>query len=166
MKRIFLITLSALLVGCQSDVRGVTDPADILFSAATATTSTSVPLDLLVFVPCADGGAGELVQLTGFLLVLSHSTFNASGGFRVVSHFNPQGVSGVGLSTGLRYRGTGVTQESFGAGPGSTYSFVNSFQVIGQGPGNNFVVHQTVHLTVNAQGTVTAVVDEVRVECK
>jgi hypothetical protein len=44
-------------------------------------------------------------------------------------------------------------------------TFVNNFKIIGQGPGNNFLVHQNVHITVNANGTLTASVDNFSTEC-
>jgi hypothetical protein len=43
---------------------------------------------------------------------------------------------------------------------------VNNFRIIGQGTGNNFLVHETFHITVNADGTMTASVDNFSVDCK
>ena len=43
---------------------------------------------------------------------------------------------------------------------------MNNFRIIGQGPGNNFLVHETFHVTINANGVVTATVDNFSVECK
>jgi len=43
---------------------------------------------------------------------------------------------------------------------------VNNFRIIGQGPGNNFLVHETFHFTINANGNVTAFVDHFSVDCK
>ena len=37
---------------------------------------------------------------------------------------------------------------------------------IGQGNGNNFLVHDNVHITVNADGTVTPFHDNFSIECK
>ncbi len=126
------------------------------------------PIDLLVFVPCADGGAGEFVQLTGNLHDLFHLTINGNR-FMLKIHTQPQGIAGVGLSTGDKYRGTGVTQERFGGSLVNgqfSDTFVNNFRIIGQGPGNNFLVHQNLHVTVNANGEVTAFVDNASVACK
>jgi hypothetical protein len=125
----------------------------------------SFPIAITVFVPCADGGAGELVVLEGDLHVLLTITENANH-LSVKSHSQPQGISGIGLSTGDKYQGTGVTQDHFTIGLGETFTFVNNFRIIGQGPGNNFLVHETFHVTINANGVVTAVVDNFSVECK
>src|SRR5205814_1743223 len=117
-------------------------------------------------VPCANGGAGEDVQLTGMIHDLLHITMDAAGGLHVKSHDNPQGVSGVGLTTGTEYRGTGVTQEESNATAGVEDTFVNNFRVVGQGPDNNFLLHENFHVTVNANGDVTASHDNLSVDCK
>jgi hypothetical protein len=38
--------------------------------------------------------------------------------------------------------------------------------MIGQGPGNNYSVHENFHITFNANGDVTAVQDNFNVDCK
>lgn len=134
--------------------------------AITFTSNERVPITLFVFVPCANDGTGELVELTGTLHVLTHVTIDDRGGLHVKTHFQPQGVSGVGLTTGDKYQGTGVTQQRFNATAGITDTFVNNFRIVGQGPGNNFLVHQNVHITITPNGDVTAAVDNFRVECK
>src|SRR5262244_125200 len=56
-------------------------------------------ISLTVFVPCAAGGAGEIVDLSGPLHTLVTFTINGnnvSGKF----HFQPQGIRGVGETTG------------------------------------------------------------------
>jgi hypothetical protein len=125
----------------------------------------SFPIAITLFVPCADGGAGELVVLEGDLHVLLSITQNDNH-LSVKSHSQPQGISGTGLSTGDNYQGTGVTQNHFTTGLGETFTFVNNFRIIGQGPDNNILVHETFHVTINANGVVTATVDNFSVECK
>jgi hypothetical protein len=68
-----------------------------------------------------------------------------------------------------KYQATGVTQDYFkGAFNNGQFNqtFVNNFRIIGQGPGNNFLVHENFHLTINANGEVTATHDNFSVECK
>src|SRR6187551_265674 len=76
--------------------------------ASVITTNEQVPLALTVFIPCVP----ENVTVTGTLHIVSHTTVNPDGSFHIVSHFNPQGVSGTGDVTGAQYRGTGVTQTT------------------------------------------------------
>jgi len=140
--------------------------APVSAAAVSFTSSVSFPIDIVVFVPCAAGGAGEDVALSGTLHDLLHVTFDGAGGAHVKFLDNPQGVRGVGLTTGLKYQATGVTQEEFNVKVGEQTTFVNNFRIIGQGPGNNFLIHENFHVTVNANGTLTAFVDNFRADCK
>ena len=144
-------------------------PQPSIAQAVVFTENLKVPIDLTVFVPCADEGAGEFVELSGNLHTLTHVTEDSAGGVHLKVHFQPQGISGVGLTTGDSYRATGVTQEHINENSGGlpfTDTFVNNFRIIGQGPGNNFLVHENFHITVNENGVVTAFVDNFSVECK
>jgi hypothetical protein len=136
-------------------------------SASTVTTSTTFPISLTVFVPCAAGGAGENVALSGNLHDLFHVTFDGNGGFHLDASDNPQGVSGVGLTTGDKYQGTGITRfdTTNTAGGTSVFTFVNNFRIVGSGPGNNFLVHENMHVTVNPDGTVTSFHDNFSITC-
>jgi hypothetical protein len=137
-------------------------------SASTVTTNTSSPISFTEFVPCAAGGAGELVDLSGELHDLFHVTLAADGSVHLHVTDNPQGVSGVGQTTGATYHGTGVTR--FDANLASGFlplneTFVNNFRIIGQGPGNNLLIHENLHVTVNPDGTVTSFHDNFSVTC-
>lgn len=128
----------------------------------------STDINLVVFVPCANQGAGELVELSGPLHTLITFTSNART-FSGKSHFQPQGISGIGIDTGDRYQATGVTQDHFkGSFTNSqfTQTFVNNFRIIGRGPGNNFLLHENFHITINANGDVTTAHDNFSVDCK
>ena len=125
------------------------------------------PFSQVVNVPCADGGAGENVVLTGFLHVLITGTFDASGSLHTTTHFQPMGVAGTGETTGDVYRATGITRdEANGIDVPFEATFVNNFRIIGPGKGNNFLVHETAHVTVNALGEVTVLLDDLSIECK
>jgi hypothetical protein len=137
-------------------------------AATSFTSSVTIPIDLTVFVPCANGGAGELVTLSGNLHDLFHVTFDGSGGLTIKFLDNPQGVSGVGETTGAVYHGTGQTQETFhfsGVSDSFSDTFVNVFHIVGTGPGNDFFVREVFHVTVNANGTLAAFVDQFSVTC-
>jgi hypothetical protein len=122
--------------------------------------------DEVIWVDCANGGNGEEVHLTGYLHVTFRQTFDNAGGVHVKMHANPQGISGVGLTTGDQFRGTGVSQDQFNLKVGEQSTSINNFNIIGKGPGNNALVHSTFHITVNANGTVTAFVDNSHSECR
>jgi hypothetical protein len=127
-------------------------------------TNTVVPITILVNIPCVP----ETVLLTGELHVLIAQEVDSNGGIHIKSHSQPQGISGVGMLTGDKYQGTGVTQEHFNdhAGLPIEDTFVNNFRIIGQGPGNNFLVHTTLHITIDANGVLTADVVNASTDCK
>lgn len=146
---------------------GLLFSAPVKAQASANTLNTTVPFMDTFLVPCANGGAGELVDLSGDLHVLFHTTVNGNNG-RLYQHFQPQGVSGVGETTGDTYHAVGITQLSvnFKAGSDFVTTFVNNFRLIGQGPGNNFQVHENFHITVNANGDITAFHDNATFDCK
>jgi hypothetical protein len=135
-------------------------------AASASTVSFSFPVDLFVYVPCANGGTGEYVELTGSLHQVFTVTLNADGGVLMSSIVHPQGISGTGFTTGDKYQGTGETRSTFTSKVGYESMFVNNFKIIGQGPGNNFLIHETFHVTVNPNGTLTAYVDNFSVVCQ
>jgi hypothetical protein len=164
-----LLVLTAVLAACaESATAPATPDVAPAFAATTTTTSTVVAFALDVVVPCAAGGAGETVSLTGRLHVLLHTTVNADGTVHVKTHFQPQALGGTGQTTGDNYRGVGVTQDILTVHPGGfpvTSSFINNFRMIGQGRGNNFQVHENAHITINANGDVTVDHSNTNVTC-
>ena len=89
-----------------------------------------------------------------------------TGGVHFKFQSSDQGISGTGLTTGDKYHRTGATNSEFNAKVGEQSTVVDSFNIIGQGNGNNFLLHVILHITVNANGTVAAEVFDFRVECK
>jgi hypothetical protein len=138
---------------------------------AEVVTNVIEPFTGSLFVPCANGGAGEIIVGTGGAL---HVLFALTVNGNIVSghgQTQPLGVTGVGVNTGDIYHGTGVTANQFtftvqNLETPFTFTFVNNFRIIGPGTGNNFLVHETSHVTINANGETTVVHDNFRVECK
>jgi hypothetical protein len=154
-KRMVLVVPLGVLIGLLGNAQ----------AQAAGFSNTSFPIAFNVFVPCANGGAGEVVALTGEL----HDMFNVtadSDGFRVDVHDNPQGISGRGLTTGNKYQATGVTRLNLNSAGPIELTYVNNFRIIGQGPGNNFSVHDNLHLKIDGDGDVTAFHDNFRANCK
>src|SRR5260370_30730867 len=56
-------------------------------------------INLSVFVPCAVGGVGEIIDLSGPLHTLISTTLTGNG-VSGYFHFQPQGLSGTGVTTG------------------------------------------------------------------
>src|SRR6184192_2976257 len=141
MKHVTLLVFAAVaLAACDtSPTAPAANRERPSLSAVTSQTNTVIPIDLFVFVPCANGGAGEVI-----------------------------GVSGTGFMTGDKYQATGITRstDTFSTPFPITSTFVNNFYMIGQGPDNNFKVHETLHYTINANGELTAFADNFSVTCQ
>ncbi len=119
-----------------------------------------VPFDVERYNECGADGAGEYVHLVGELHVVFFEVANSAGGWVYKSQVNPVNVSGVGLTSGTQYRGVGMSQGiSTLHGDGETYTSINNFLLIGKGSGDNLVIHSTFHVTVNANGVETSVVE-------
>lgn len=142
------------------------DPDVLAARASVVTENIAIPVELAVPIPCAANGAGEIVELSGVLHMLVHVTVDGRGGLHIRTHTNPQGVSGAGLTTGTAYRSTGATQERASIGRTSTFTYVNNFRIIGAGPRNDYVLHQNLHVTVNANFAITADADNFWIECR
>jgi len=158
-----------LLAGCQQDATAPVLPADgpaFAASGGGVDVNQIIPWSANNWVPCANGGDGEFVALSGNLHALYNVTFDNHGGVHVKSHYQPQGISGFGSVTGDMYHATGLTQWEYNAVVGQQYTWVNNYRIIGQGPGNNYVEHEDIHVTVNLDGTVITEHDHLSVECK
>jgi len=141
-------------------------PTSALAAAETFTFNDRSTVDIQVGVPCSEEVAPELIQLSGYVHHLLRGTQDAAGGFHVIGHSNYQGISGISLTTGDQYHGTGIFRVNVNGKLGMEYNIRETFRVIGPGSGNNFLVSETFHFTVNADGTITAYHDSFSIECK
>jgi hypothetical protein len=135
-------------------------------SNAKVITRIEMPLATTVTVPCAARGSGELVDLIGIVHAVFSITHDANGGLHIATHFNNAGVSGIGLTTGDKYQASGGDYfVSNSGGTENEFTFVNNFLMTAPGSGNNLRIHELVHVTVNANGEVTAEIENITVDC-
>jgi hypothetical protein len=153
-------------LGCQEEATGPSTRGGPSFAAATSTQEVVNAISITKFVPCANGGLGEDVFLSGNIHSVFHVTLDGSGGAHIVVIHNPQGVSGTGLTTGAKYQGVGTHQDEFNSTVGVEETTVTTGRLIGQGPGNNFLFHENLHTTVLANGVVTSFHDNFSIECR
>jgi len=116
------------------------------------------------FSPCLNEGNGEVISGTLKLHFVNHFDKN---GYLTKWHAQPQGSFLVGQTTGIVYRATGVTQEMLGKSNGNgadTYQWINRYHMVGQGV--QWFVKQTMSVTINANGVVTADFNKSESECK
>lgn len=107
-----------------------------------------------------------MIDLTGEVHAVFSVTVDANGGVHISTHFNNVGVSGIGLTTGDRYHAAGPNHfVSNSRGTQNELTFVNDFLLVAPGSGNNLRIHELVHVTVDANGEITAEVNSLAVDC-
>ena len=167
---VIVFVLGINFIACKKDVKSVS-VNQVSVDAAKATTFNSnqkLPFNATIEVPCANGGVGETVVLTGNIHILIHTTLNGNH-FSTKYQFQPQGVSGIGQTTGDKYQAIGVSQEQInGSLNNGKYvdTYINNFRLVAPGKGNNYTVHVNTHITINASGETTATVDNAKIDCK
>jgi hypothetical protein len=145
------VLLGALVLG----LTGWLIPATATASGAQIQ-NESVVGDVLVN-PCN----GESVTITsGTFQIVTHDTATSSGGFHLNVAGNAHGVKGVGTS-GASYQAPGGFWVEMNATPGAQVSTeVGFLALIGQGGAPNFRDGGVLHVTVDANGNVTASIDQ------
>jgi hypothetical protein len=169
------------LIGCSRSASptAATSPLSSASSsssgaASLAVTSAGVVSNTIIPTPpnavIFDSCTGEGVHVTGTVHLVTVLTIDATGGTHTEMHFNVQGVSGVGLISGIKYRGIHTeTHSSTSNGPAPSESTtVIDIKLISQGASSNLTIRDVLfHVTVNAGGTVTASIDKLATtECQ
>jgi len=137
--------------------------------AVTMTTTESTPMNMVSEPPCP---VTEPIALEGPLHETVHTTVNPDGTVHTTIDQNFQGVAATGLITGAKYSTMDTATVSVNLGPPpSTQSIVarvhyfRSGEFVGKLP-DDFYVKMTNHVTMNANGTVTATVAQADVDCR
>ena len=129
--------------------------ASVTAAQAQVVTNERVSYAYSGFVDCANAGAGELV--TGRIDVHNLVTSNVTENVETSTfQFQPHG-SMVGRITGDTYQLTGLTRRTYEESLESgtyTLTYVNTYQLIGPGPGNNLRVREIAHITGNGDDVV------------
>jgi hypothetical protein len=139
-------------------------------SAAGADGSTQLVRQQVVGMTFLNPCTAEYITITGgtlqFLIRMSQ---DAAGGRHAVIHGSAQGVVATGEITGDTYRLAGdfwIEENASGGGFPLVVQMVEVHDVLSEGSADNLIIRLVSHLTVNADGTVTALVDSVRTECR
>jgi hypothetical protein len=148
---------SAPPTGSSPDARALGRAATSESAGATEATSSTLPLHFIRSNDCT----GEQVELSGYIHLVSQLQPDGS----VIGHFNYQQVTGVGLTSGIIYHASTVDQLRLAAPFPSSINSVRAFQLIGSGPNDNVLVRALFHITVNANGEITASIDELTTHC-
>ena len=149
-----LITVCGLLVlGCEEETlltkvsttdQGLEKSIQAAQKADVSGENFHFPVEFTDFFICA----GEEIRFTGYLHLNFHTVFDAKGGFHFVFILNDHSISGVGLTSGIKYHEVGATVQVFnGRGTGQEEgTFTMTLNFIGQGPGNNLIIKEYLSL--------------------
>jgi len=139
-------------------------PASAGADGTTLTTIFRTPIAGVISTSCS---IPEPVSFSGRYQSVFHYTLDANG----VAHFSgavsSNGV-GTALVTGTSYLFAGASSSSSNTAPdGFPYhnTFTNTFLLVSHGPGDNLLMHATTHVTIDANGTLTAEVTNTTFEC-
>ncbi|WP_373495173.1 hypothetical protein [Aquiflexum sp.] len=107
----------------------------------------------------------EPVDVDGEYHVVLNNVTSKSGNTMFKLHVNAKG-SGVGQISGAKYQYNDVSNTTETISKGSSTNFTLSGFLIGQGKAPNYKVKANIHITVNANGEVTAEFLDFSQECK
>jgi len=134
---------------------------------ASQTTVNYIEISDVTLVPCAANGAGEYVAYGGTLRVTMRTT--VLGPLTLVQEaYDVVSVTGIGLTTGTRYVGSGTTRSAYWTrtGGNSVSTLWNVFNMIGEGPAPDLRVRALLITRFNANGEVTHYKERVNVTCR
>ena len=158
-----------LLFSCSKDSVTTTEEKNepsISLNASPRTSTIAVPFDEYVYVSCSNGGAGELVHLTGLTNYLYTISWTDHG-FTYGYHSNTYQITGEGLSSGETFHGTGNNSgQVFGSWVNDHWvsTFVDQLKLIGQT--TRFTLKRTYHVTVSPDDQVSVTLDNYQGICE
>ena len=165
-----VLTLT-LLFSCSKNIAEKPGQEEVSASnqssrAQTYNSVVSEPYASTLFIPCANGGAGEDVSLTGTVKIVRQETSNSQR-FTYTLHVHTEGITGVGLSTGDTFKAIGGSQAAVTGTIeyGGQYSATYTQQMRFTGQGISFVVKYKFHVTITSNGETSTRIDEEKIEC-
>jgi len=162
------LTVTALVaMACDQ----VTGPAE---SALADAPQVGPPSALVVKTPIEltftafDACAGEDLEFHLRQQLVVSEKVDARGGVHLHFVINDKGSTAVGQTSGITWHQVGATRDAqnFRGSAPVAVSFVNVLNLIGNGSAPNLRIHEVFHVTVNANGRVTTLVDRSRIECR
>jgi hypothetical protein len=120
--------------------------------------------------PCFNDGEGEWVLWNGPLHQVGHVVIDATGRVHLRWQSQPHHLIGIGQTSGDTYIGVGITKENWKFGgvnfPLEIETLIDNTYFISKRNGDTVKFKGRVHLTFNANGEMTAYVDEFEIICK
>jgi len=166
MRRILLALVPVLLLACE---RQPVAPDAAVAPAFAATHTTSNSFDFFFtateYLPCA----AESVYVAGNIHYLVRQTLTPSGHYSFAWLGQPQGLKGIGRTSGTIYKFAGFTNETIQIQADSfpmTDHFEDRFFIIGPGPSNNAYWFEKTLVVLKGPGDYVVQIEESKFECK
>jgi hypothetical protein len=165
------ILWAVALAGCADRALGPAEaPAGLRSGPSLAAVSENdikIPYHQPVIVPCGRLGQ-EIVPFDGTVHVLFQTSFSASGRRHLKLQTNAQGMTGVGLVSGDRYRLNGGSSDAYEFDVDGTYvnTYINNFHVESAGATGNILAHETLSVQVDENGVPSVQTVNFVAECK
>jgi hypothetical protein len=155
-----LLWILGLLVTAASLVLGTgVRPA----AAETVVTTIHVPAQVETN-PCFPA---DVINLNGDIKIVVSTSADGSGGYRVVNQVSSK-LRGVSITTGTKYANNANQTDEWIAKPPFpvTHTQTYDFLLISKSDVPNYVLHMTMHETIDANGVPTVVVDNFYMDCQ
>jgi hypothetical protein len=109
----------------------------------------------------------DVINLSGDIHVVITTTTDGKGGYHVANKLNSQ-LSGVSITIGTKYVNSEEKEDEWYARPPfpAIHTQTYDFLLVSQSNTPNYVLHMTMHETVNALGVPTATVDSFSMDCQ
>ena len=161
--RLLFAATTLLLAGCDRATPTGPEPARPDGAPSLAVTLNETYTTGQFAITCE----GTEVILQGRFHLLLSATEDAAGGTHVFGTINAMDFVGTDVATGEMHRFvlTGPRHTNVNASGVTNDTAIQAFLNVSAGPGDNLLIHYTVHLTVNANGEVTADTFEFRFVC-
>jgi hypothetical protein len=130
-----------------------------LGAATVVRTITRYPVSMIQ-PSCNIDGSVEQVHLSGFETYMTRVMFDGSGTYHASFMRLDGAVAGYGETTGTTYHFIGISKivgVVAGEGLPNEFELVDTYLLIGQGPGNNIVVHEAIHGFIDEDGEAVGV---------
>ena len=127
-------------------------PAAAIAQSSTEVIREGIPFEREQENPCN----GELVTITGEVVVTSRRTVQANGVGHFMINFVPKHLRGVGESGDYRLVGAEKSHETYLEGEDYPFSqsYTSQYNVVSQGKAPNYKMTETSRITIDADGTV------------
>lgn len=114
-----------------------------------------------------DGCTGDLVNLTGNFHLRSAATTSSNGGRHVSLSANYEDLRLYDTVTGITCAGHGNSAFAFNFGAGATveYTIGTHIGLACPGPANNTLIDEKIHVTIDANGNLSASVSDFTSRC-